>query len=237
MITNDPFVDWLLRSGVALVGADEGESGDVDADDAEVDEDEDESDGVSDGDSDGEDDDDSDSNDSDRDLESELRKAKRELRKTKRDLDEALDMLEENENSSGRGSNDDEDDSEVASLREENDQMRKLLNGAYIEQQISNFRDKEGNPRWDWEDPETVFALLDRSDLEVDVETGEIDGLEEQLEDLAKKKPFLLKDKSRSRSGSKGGSSGKPPGKSGAGKPKPTSRETLASDFSILNSF
>ena len=68
------------------------------------------------------------------------------------------------------------------------------MNGPYIQSQIESFKDDDGNPRWEWEDAETVYALLDRSELEVDIETGEIDGLEDQLEDLAKSKGhFLLK--------------------------------------------
>jgi hypothetical protein len=43
-----------------------------------------------------------------------------------------------------------------------------------------------------WHDPQTALALVDLSDVEID-EDGEVEGLEEALKDLAKKKPFLVK--------------------------------------------
>ncbi|AHN84027.1 head scaffolding protein [Mycobacterium phage Hawkeye] len=224
-MTTNLFIDWLLAAGIALSGHDDDDSGIDSGFDSDVDDDADGSDGDPDDRDDDGDFDDSDGDD--RDFETELKDAKKELREVKRDLADALEMLEENESNSG----DYDDDTEVSELRKENEAMRALLNGPYIQSQINGFRNKDGSPRWDWEDTETVYALLHTKDLEVDVETGEIDGLEDQLEELAKKKPFLLRKKNTTR-----GSSGKPPGDTGNGsKKKPTAKD-LASDFSAFNS-
>lgn len=44
-----------------------------------------------------------------------------------------------------------------------------------------------------WHDSSAVIALLDTSMIEVDPESGNIEGIEEALADLAKDKPFLLR--------------------------------------------
>lgn len=236
ILTLDEFALWLadrlVHNAFAYSGGDN-EDADSDADDdsgSDDDSDDDSEDGDADGDSDdGADDSDSD----DADVAKELRDTKRELRKANRDLQEALEMLEEQENRSSSSDSDD-DDEEVVRLRDENAAMRALLNGPYIQSQINSFRDKQGNPRWSWEDAETVYALLDRSDLEVDPETGVIEGLEEQLEDLAKRKPFLLKKKGSSTRSSGNGSSGKPP-RNSAGGEKKLSKDDFAKEFSVFN--
>lgn len=66
-----------------------------------------------------------------------------------------------------------------------------------------------------WHDSSAVIALLDTSEVEIDPESGNIEGIEEALAELAKDKPFLLKT-----SGSRGGngSSGSNPQGSGSTK-------------------
>jgi hypothetical protein len=212
------FIRWFAQSGIALIGADNEDDVDVDSDSTDVDTD-DGSDGDADGDDDGGDD------DADSAAESPEAKLKKERAKS-RDLRARLRAaLEEKEE---RDANDADD--ELAETKAELESMRKLLNGPYMQSKIDQFTDAKGNKRWDWEDTETVFALLDRSELEVDVRTGEIDGLEDQLEDLAARKPFLLK-----KAGGKSNPSGKPPGKPGNGSKKP-SNESLGADFPFLAS-
>lgn len=58
----------------------------------------------------------------------------------------------------------------------------------------------------DWHDPSAVIALLNRDDIEVDPESGNIEGIEEALSDLAKDKPFLVKTAgTRQNNGASGG--------------------------------
>ncbi|ACI06387.1 hypothetical protein GUMBALL_13 [Mycobacterium phage Gumball] len=230
----DTFLAWLAATGLTLSGHDDDGDGDFDGyDDDSDDSDDGASDRGSSRKSDDGDDRDSgdDANDADDDdLRADLKAKDKKIAKLERDLEDALEMIEEAETKRRRRGDDDydDDDTEYHELRDENDKLRALLNGPYIRSQISSFRDKDGNPKWDWEDPETVFALLKTADLEVDVETGEIDGLEEQLRDLARNKPFLLRQRSSRR-----GASGKVPG--GSSDKKKPSREDLASDFSAFN--
>lgn len=57
---------------------------------------------------------------------------------------------------------------------------------------IGQVKDKDGKPKYQWADVDTVFALLDRDKVEVDLDTGAVSGLDDQLDALAKTKPFLL---------------------------------------------
>lgn len=215
------FERWLIENSVLLQG---GDDDDTDVDDEEDDLEDDGSDGASDGDDLGDDDDDSSDG---LDLAAELKKVRREAKKTKRELQAALELLDE---ASAYEGNDDEDP-EVSELREDNAKMRKLLAGAYIKSKLEEFTDDKGNKRWTWEDKDVVFALLDKSELEVDVEDGTIDGLEEQLEELAKKKPFLLKKTQRPNK-----PSGKAPGGTSSNKKNKTT-EDWAKDFPVFNTF
>lgn len=182
----DLFALWIINHpDFSVVGHDpDGEDDESDEDLNDIDEDLDEEE------SDDEDDDESDDeDDSPETLKKKLADAEKAKKKAERALAKAQKSIPE------PAADDDDDDAseEVRSLREENAAFRKLLNGPYIQSQINSFVDDKGDPRWDWEDAEVVYALLDRSDLEVDPETGKIDGLEEQLEDLAERKPHLLK--------------------------------------------
>lgn len=69
-----------------------------------------------------------------------------------------------------------------------------------------------------WYDSSAVIALLDKSEIDIDPESGNIEGIEEALADLAKSKPFLVKT-AGTRQGN--GSSGSQPN-SGGGNNKQT---------------
>lgn len=122
-----------------------------------------------------------------RDSRRKLREERRRNRQLEADLQVALEMAE-----SGEGSNDDDAESDLLEayheLQNNYSEAISLLEGMAVEKAI-------GNSKHQFEDTETVLALIDAQDLEVDLRTGEVDGLEDQLEDLAKKKPFLLKKK------------------------------------------
>jgi hypothetical protein len=62
-----------------------------------------------------------------------------------------------------------------------------------VKHAIEHLTDKDGKSKYVWQDTDTVYALLDHSKIEFDFDKGEAKGLEAQLDDLAKKKPFLLK--------------------------------------------
>lgn len=65
-----------------------------------------------------------------------------------------------------------------------------------------------------WYDSSAVIALLDKSVIDIDPESGIIEGIEEALADLAKDKPFLVKTAGQ-RQGN--GSSGSQPNQGGNG--------------------
>lgn len=65
---------------------------------------------------------------------------------------------------------------------------------------------------FDWVDPEAAMALADLSKVEFDEKTNRAIGLESALQDLAKKKPFLLKPKDNEEDEDKGARrTGRPP--------------------------
>lgn len=57
---------------------------------------------------------------------------------------------------------------------------------------LSNAKDKQGNSKYNWQDVEAVRAFLKRDDIQLDLDTGEVTGLDTQLKDIASKRPYLL---------------------------------------------
>jgi hypothetical protein len=49
------------------------------------------------------------------------------------------------------------------------------------------------NSKYQWHDVEAVRAFLDKDQIKLDLDNKTVDGLDSQLADLAKKKPYLLK--------------------------------------------
>jgi hypothetical protein len=46
--------------------------------------------------------------------------------------------------------------------------------------------------KYSWHDPSDALALLEKSDIEIDKETGKVKGLRQAIDNLAKKKPHLI---------------------------------------------
>lgn len=227
---NPEWVDLLmykpLFGGEEGDGEGEGEEVEVDDSDESEDLDEDQTDDADDSD----DSDDSDeSEDDDEDIKVSLKQLKKENRKLKRDLEEAMEILEESEEKSQHADEDEERTAELVSLREENEALTSLLNGQYVKNAISTFK-------YDWVDTDDVFNALDADDLDIDIETGNIDGLEDQLADIASRKPHWLKKKERKPR--EESSTGAPPANSGRRTGKGKSRAEYAAEnpgaYSIL---
>lgn len=232
-------LSWLelLHSPHGLFGGDGDDAGDdYDSDESaeNLESDDEDDDGDEDGSSDvashsRDDDDDDDDQDVD------VRSLLRENRKLSRDLKAALELLDEYEERGMSDSDDDDDDLEI--LRSENEQLRALLNGQYVRNAITSFRNKDGSPKWDWVDVDDVFNALDADDLDIDIETGEIDGLEEQLEDIARRKPHWLRKKQKKEDDAPGGPTGYRPRSGGRGKDKMTAEDYVkkhGAAYSIL---
>lgn len=58
--------------------------------------------------------------------------------------------------------------------------------------ELSSKKDKNGNPKYDWNDVKAVRPFLDKEAIKLDLDNLEIEGLEPQLQDIAKRMPFLL---------------------------------------------
>lgn len=140
-----------------------------------------------------------------------VRRLENDNKKLSRELEAAIELLNKAAENEGSG----EDAPEGFVPQDDYDALIDLLRTDYVEHAIANFRKKDGSPRWDWEDPTAVYKFLDIDELEIDVKSKVIDGLEDQLADIAERYPFMLKNANRRREGGSG-LTGKPPRKSGA---------------------
>lgn len=126
---------------------------------------------------------------------------------------------------------------DVARLTEENQTLslvneRNILKIAILE-----------NSKYQWNDPADVAVMIDRGNIKIDPAKGSIEGIEEALKDLAKRKPYMLKpseDNSGNNNGNGAGSfvpgqpSGGKPGSSADASAKATRRKALETRFSVL---
>jgi hypothetical protein len=80
-------------------------------------------------------------------------------------------------------------------FKEKYEKLLKIVETSVIDTAItnlSNAKDKQGNPKYNWQDVEAVRAFLKRDDIQLDLDTGEVTGLDTQLKDIASKRPYLL---------------------------------------------
>ena len=123
---------------------------------------------------------------------------------------------------------------DVTRLTEENKTLatineRNLLKLAILE-----------NTKFQWNDPADVALMIDRTDIKIDPAKGTVDGVNEALKDLAKRKPYMLKPSEENAGDTSGGVS--LPGQPSGGKPsnsadssaKATKRKQLEARFSVL---
>lgn len=89
-----------------------------------------------------------------------------------------------------------------------------------------------------WHDPETALALLDMTEVQIE-EDGKVTGLEDAIENLAKSKPFLIKDEGgkqdKDEKKNKGGRpSGSQPPSNGSNQNRDTDRDKLLKKYPQL---
>jgi len=171
---------------------------------------------------------DTDDDDRESDSSRRLRRLESDNKKLSRELEAAVELL--NQAADNEGSYESPDGFVP---QEDYDSLIDLLRTDYVEHAISSYTKKDGTPKYDWEDASAVYKFLDIDELEIDVKSKKIDGLEEQLADIAERYPFMLKSGKRREVGS--GSTGKPPRKSGAREQfKNPSIEALVAEFPAL---
>lgn len=219
---------WLVQHPhFALTG------GDDDADDSiddDVDNDEEEFDSDESGDSDSEDGD-SDNDDDSGEQARRLRKLERDNKRLQEKLEATIDLL--NKKSSGE-----EEDGFVPEgyvPEEDYNILIDYLREDFVQNAIERGgpRNKDGSQKYQWESAEAVYRFLDLDDLEIDVASKTIDGLNDQLAAIADKYPFLLKGKSKAANGN--GRTGRIPGKPGTReKHQVPSREAMLADFPAM---
>lgn len=79
--------------------------------------------------------------------------------------------------------------------KEKYEKLLKIVETSVIDTAISNLssqKDKQGNPKYNWHDVQAVRTFLDKENIKLDIDTGDIDGLEPQLKEIATKRPYLL---------------------------------------------
>ena len=95
-------------------------------------------------------------------------------------------------------------------LKDEKDKTEAAAREQAIRTAIAGDKDEKDKPRT-WYDTSMVLSLLDRDSLAVDLSDGSVGGLSDQLKEIAKTKPFLLKSASGDE-GNNGGTQQQPSG-------------------------
>jgi hypothetical protein len=57
---------------------------------------------------------------------------------------------------------------------------------------MSAKKTKDGNPTYQWEDVEAVRVFIDPNKIRLDLDSGNVEGLDAELKRIAKEKPYLL---------------------------------------------
>jgi hypothetical protein len=131
------------------------------------------------GDTDSQDSGDDDSDSGDDDSQAELDRLKRENITLKRDKTRL-------EGQKKKAEGDREAAAERDELRTENAKLKDVLDTKFLEWAITT------NDKYKWVDAEDVVKALDREAVNIDLESGDIDGLDLELKRIAKKKPHWL---------------------------------------------
>jgi hypothetical protein len=71
-------------------------------------------------------------------------------------------------------------------LKSENDKIKGMLNSSFLVWSIGN------NSKFKWQNPEDVVKFIKMDEINIDIDTGEIQGLDIALKRVAKDKPYLL---------------------------------------------
>lgn len=129
-------------------------------------------------------------------------------------------------------------------FKEKYEKLLKVVETTFIDQAITNIsgvKDKTGQPKYNWQDATAVRAFLDREGIEIDVDSGEVKGLDKQIAEIAKNRPYLLVPQDGEGGGNGGGAGDykPPPGSTGnhpfGGQPRQrtTDRAALASKYRL----
>lgn len=103
---------------------------------------------------------------------------------------------------------------------------------------LSSTKDKNGQPKYNWQDVEAVRAFIDKGAIKLDLDNYSVDGLDTQLSHIAKNRPYLLVPQQND--SGKGGDQGPPPGPAtgahplgGSNRQRETDRTKLGSKYKL----
>lgn len=135
----------------------------------------------------GSDDDEDDDGDEDEDGEDELDKIKRENIKLKKQLDK------QRTTQRTRTRTDNKAKSEYAKLEAKHNKAMAFIDKELLKTAIKGQEIVIKGQKYEWHDVDDVSALLDRTNIIIDLEAAEVQGLDVELKRIAKKKPHLLR--------------------------------------------
>lgn len=128
-----------------------------------------------------------------RDAEERAKKAEQDAKDAKKRADAADKALKDKER---EGMEDHQrTEAERDDFKEKYEKLLKIVETSYIDTEImklSAAKDKNGQAKYNWHEIESVRALLNKDAIKLDLDTGEVEGLNDQLTSLAKAKPHLL---------------------------------------------
>jgi hypothetical protein len=126
-------------------------------------------------------------------------------------------------------------------LKGKYDKLKTFVETGYLDTAIikeSSVKDKSGTPKYDWEDVEAVRIFIDKNNIRLDIETGQVEGLDMELKRIAKEKPYLLvkKQESEDAGAGGGGGSGPPSGShpfGGSARQRETDKNKIGAKYKI----
>lgn len=135
-----------------------------------------------------------------RDLSAEARDWRKQLRTAQKELRELKEGKEEEEGQ--KKAKETKATADVTKLEEKLAKRDQVLSNNLLETAILKAKDPKNKP-YEWHDLQMLVSALDRGEIDIDLESGTVEGLSEELKRVAREKPFLLK--SNTKSGGDGG--------------------------------
>lgn len=126
---------------------------------------------------------------------------------------------------------------EIGRLTEDNNKLNLVNEQNLLELAILK------NKKYEWNDANVAMKLIDRSNVKIDTKTGQVDGVDDALKDLAKQHPYLLRSDKKNDQGNPGGGAGSGlPGQPSGGTPvgngdsssKANKRKQMEDRFPVL---
>lgn len=90
------------------------------------------------------------------------------------------------------------------------------LTNAISRQYVAPDEEGKGGKGFDFHDPEGVRTFINPKNIRLDLDTGKVEGLDQELKRIAREKPYLVKEAKADENGGGAGNFTPPPGNSGS---------------------